>query len=238
MAYTKYKYMFMEIEIWSDIACPYCYIGFVHLKKAIQLFQGEKPDIILRSFELEPDIAANSGETQHMAVMRKYHQSPGRAQQTLDGAVRAGYSAGVTINFDKVITTNTFHAHRLIHFAESFGRGLEMKERLFKAYFTEGQHIGDKATLVKIAADLDIDAKAVLDSDLYSAEVRKDEHESHDLDIRSVPFFLFNKKYSISGAQPVDTFLELLNQLQVIKQLQSGESGGNAPGCEGGSCTV
>ncbi|GAA4323455.1 DsbA family oxidoreductase [Mucilaginibacter gynuensis] len=228
----------MKIEIWSDIACPYCFIGFKHLEYALKQFKGDRPDLILRSFELEPDIAINSGETQHAAVMRKYHQSSVRAQQTLDGAMNAGKLAGLSIDFDKVITTNTFHAHRLIHFASTLGKELEMKERLFTAYFIEGKHIGDKYVLAQIATDMGIHAGAILNSELFSAEVRSDEHQSHQLGIRSVPFFLFDGKFAVSGAQPVETFLEVLNRLQAVKELKLHEPGNNEAGCEGGSCTV
>jgi len=228
----------MKIEIWSDIACPYCYIGFVHLQNALREFKGEKPDLILRSFELEPDIASNSGETQHMAVMRKYYQSRVQAQQTLDGAVRAGNAAGVVIDFDKVVTTNTFHAHRLIHFAHTLGRGLEMKERLFRAFFTEGLHIGDKSVLTRIAAGMGIDAREVMEGDQYSEEVRKDERAAQYMQLRSVPYFLFDKKYAISGAQPVPAFLELLDQIGAAEQLKQIDAGSNTVGCDGGSCTI
>jgi len=205
----------MKIEIWFDVACPYCYIGLNHLENALNQFTGAKPEIVLRSFELEPDVANNSGETLHLSLMRKYRQSALRAWQTLDTASNAGRAAGLLIDFDKVIITNTFNAHRLIHFAGTLGRDLEMKDRLFKAYFAEGKHIGKIAVLAEIAAELGIDATAVMDSDLYSAEVRKDEHESHHLGIRSIPFFLFDGKYSVSGAQAAETFLSLLTKLLV-----------------------
>lgn len=207
----------MKIEIWFDVACPFCYIGFNHLENALNQFTGSKPEIVLRSFELEPDAANNSGETPHLAVMRNYRQSRLRAQQTLNNASTAGKAVGLLIDFDKVIVTNTFNAHRLIHFAETLGRGLEMKECLFRAYFSDGKHIGKTTVLSEIAAELGIDAKAVMDSDLYSAEVRKDEHASHYLGIRSIPFFLFDGKYSVSGAQSAETFHSLLTKLQVKK---------------------
>lgn len=207
----------MKIEVWFDVACPYCYIGLIHLERALNHFAGNKPEIVLRSFELEPDVAINSGETQHLSLMRKYRQSPLRARQTLDAASNAGNASGLLIDFDKVIITNTFNAHRLIHFAVTQGRGLEMTERLFRAYFAEGKHIGKTAVLAEIAAELGIDVKAIMDSDLYSAEVRKDEHESYFLGIRSIPFFLFDGKNSVCGTQSAATFLGVLTKLQVEK---------------------
>lgn len=204
----------MKIEIWFDVACPFCYIGFNHLEQALAQYAGVTPEMILRSFELEPDIVSNSGDTPHLAVIRTFHQSPLRAQQTLEAVVQVAGEAGLLIDFDKVIITNTFNAHRLIHFAVTLAKGTEMKDRLFKAYFAEGRHLGNKTVLTEIATELGIDAEMFLYSDLYSAEVRKDEHESQYLGVRSIPFFLFDGKYSISGAQPVQTFLGVLNKLQ------------------------
>ncbi len=100
----------MKIEIWSDIACPYCYIGKKHLDTALQQFEfRDQVEVVLHSFELEPDIAENSGESQHTAVMRKYKQSVKTAQETLDRATDAGKAVGLVIDFDKVVTTNTFN---------------------------------------------------------------------------------------------------------------------------------
>lgn len=226
----------MKIEIWSDIACPYCYIGFKHLESALDQFKGKQPEVKLRSFELEPDIASNSGESQHLAVMRKYHQSPLRAQQTLDGATQAGQQASLIIDFDKVVTTNTLQAHRLIHLAETFGNALEMKDRLFKAYFTEGRNISDRSVLIELAGELGINAGAMLDSEQFTEEVKTDEHTAQRLGIRSVPYFVFDDKYAISGAQPVTTFLGLLKELQSAELSQPYED--DQSGCEGGSCKI
>jgi predicted DsbA family dithiol-disulfide isomerase len=226
----------MKIEIWSDVACPYCYVGFIHLQMALHQFKGDRPEIILRSFELEPDIAINGGETQHEAVMRKYQQSALQARQTLDSATNAGRTAGLTIDFEKVITTNTFNAHRLIHYAEKLQLGPAMKTRLFRAYFSEGKHIGDKAVLVTLAEDLGIDAKNVMDSDRFAAEVRKDEHRSYSMGIRAVPFVLCNERFTISGAQPVGTYLELLNELQT-KTPENGRADSDPEqGYDNGTC--
>jgi len=211
----------MKIEIWSDIACPYCYVGFIHLQKALYQFNGNRPEVILRSFELEPDIAINSGEPQHETIMRLYQQSALQARQTLESATNAGRIAGLIIDFEKVITTNTFDAHRLIHYAGGFGQATAMKCRLFKAYFCEGKHIGDKAVLVTIARELGLDATEAMTSDRFAAEVRKDEHESYNRGIRAVPYVLFNGKYTLSGAQPVATYLELLNELKINNPEQS-----------------
>jgi predicted DsbA family dithiol-disulfide isomerase len=212
--------MKLKIEVWSDVACPYCYIGLKHLEDAINQYMGEKPTVVLRSFELEPEIALESGETQRMTLIRQYKQSPLVATQTLDAITVLSQAAGLIMDLDKVIRTNTFHAHRLIHFAGKTGKELQMNARLFRAYFQEGRHIGDKEALVKLAAELGIDSTEVMESNLYAAEVRADEHKSQHIGISAVPFFLFEEKYSIIGAQPASTFVELMNRLWPVDNKQ------------------
>lgn len=230
----------MKIEIWSDIACPYCYIGKKHLDTALQQFEfRNQVEVVLHSFELEPDIAENSGESQHNAVMRKYRQSVKTAQETLDRATIAGKAVGLVIDFDKVVTTNTFNAHRLIHFAATEGKENEMKNRLFKAYFAEGKNISDISVLQELASETGLDARLILENNLFAAQVRKDEKNAQSLGIRSVPFFLFDSKYSVSGAQPVSVFLEVLEKvwrenmpLDVVSEKETGD------GCVDGVCHV
>lgn len=203
----------MKIEIWSDVACPYCYIGLKHLEDAIKQYAAVLPEIVIRSFELEPEIAIDSGETQYLTIIRQYHQPALRAKQTLDAIARAGRAAKLEMDLDKVVRTNTFHAHRLIHFAAKEGKAMEMTARLFQAYFQEGQHIGDKNILAMLSAELGIDSSEVMEGNQYAAEVRADEHKSQYMAVNAVPFFLFEEKYSISGAQPPDTFIGLMKRL-------------------------
>lgn len=230
----------MKIEIWSDIACPYCYVGKSHLDKALEQFDyKDQVEIVLHSFELEADISENSGESQHHAVMRKYRQTPEAARHTLDRATLAGKATGVLIDFDKVVTTNTYHAHRLIQFAVTEGKGNEMKNRLFKAYFSEGKNISDIAVLTELAAETGIDARPVLNSELFAKQVRKDEQNARLLGIRSVPFFLFDSKYSVSGAQPVGTFLEILEKIRNENvPLQNTSVARIGDGCVDGICQI
>lgn len=207
----------MKIEVWSDVACPYCYIGLKHLEYAIKQYVGEQPNVVFRSFELEPEIAVDCGETQFMTLIRQYKLSPVRARQTLDIVAATGQAVGLKFNFDTVIRTNTFDAHRLLHFAAKEGKGLEMTNRLFKAYFEEGKHIGDKNELIRLAAELGIDSEIPVKSNQYAAEVRNDEHESQHMGVNKIPFFLFGGKYSITGAQPTAVFIELMNRLGAVE---------------------
>ncbi|WP_167667803.1 DsbA family oxidoreductase [Mucilaginibacter gossypiicola] len=204
----------MKIEVWFDIACPYSYIGLKHLEKAIEFYAGGQPTVLLRSFELEPEIAVDNDETQCATLMRQYKLSQLRAQQTINAIMMAGQKAGLTIDFDKVIRTNTFDAHRLIHFAADNGKGAEMAGRLFKAYFEEGKRIGNKKQLIGLAAEIGIDAKQLLESNSYSAEVRADEHLAQRIGIGKVPFFWFEEKYSITGAQSITVFTELMSRIK------------------------
>jgi predicted DsbA family dithiol-disulfide isomerase len=206
----------LKIEVWFDIACPYSHIGLKHLEKAIELYIGGLPTVILRSFELEPEIAVDSDETQYTTLTRQYKLSQLRAKQTIDAIRIAGRKGGLIIDFDKVIRTNTFDAHRLIHFAADNGKGAAMVGRLFKAYFEEGKHIGSKKQLIALAAEIGIDAKQLLESSNYSADVRADEHRAQRIGIGKVPFFLFEEKYSITGAQPVAFFVELMSRIKAV----------------------
>lgn len=210
---TYFKHEVLKIEVWFDVACPYCYIGLRHLESAIKLYAGKRLNFLLRSFELEPEIAVDNSETQYITLMRQYKLSELRAKQTIDTIATAGQAAGLIIDFDKVIRTNTFDAHRLIHFAADEGKGVEMNNRLFKAYFEEGKHIGSKKHLIALASEIGIDAKRLLESNNYSAEVRADEHRAQLIGISKIPFFLFDEKYSITGAQPVSVFIELMNRI-------------------------
>lgn len=216
--YIKHKVL--KIEVWFDVACPYCYIGLKHLEAAIKLYAGKRPNVVLRSFELEPEIAVDCGETQYMTLMRQYKLSPLRARQTLDALTNMGQMAGLKINFDKVIRTNTFDAHRLIHFAVKEGKGWEMTSRLFKAYFDEGKQIGSKKVLMALAAEPGSEAKRLIENNLYAAEVRADEHQAQRMCVSKVPFFLFEGKFSVTGAQPVGIFSELMNRLKAVDDKQ------------------
>ncbi|HEX9509997.1 MAG TPA: DsbA family oxidoreductase, partial [Puia sp.] len=201
----------MKIDIWSDVACPYCYIGKRHLETALEQFpHKDQVQVTWHSFELDPDAPADKKENLYEVVARKYGMSPEQAKVTTARTAASGAAAGLTIDFDKVIPTNTFNAHRLIQLAASHGKQDEMEERLFKAYFTEGKHIGQNESLQALAAELGIDATATLNSNAFTNEVRKDEEAAQSIGIRGVPFFVFDYKYAISGAQPVSAFTQTL----------------------------
>jgi len=229
----------MKIEVWSDIACPYCYVAHTRLAAALARFEyKDSVQMVMRSFELEPDMAQEPMESQHHAVMRKYRQDSLSAQHTLDQAAAAAALSGIEINWDRVITTNTFNAHRLIHFARTIGKAAEMEKRLFEAYFTRGEHIGRDEVLEEIAREFGLDAREMLRQNQFGPLVRKDEKDAADFRIRAVPYMLFDEKFAVKGARTEDEFLELLHEFR-LEAIKCGiEERPEAPGCEDGFCGI
>jgi predicted DsbA family dithiol-disulfide isomerase len=214
----------MKIEIWSDVMCPFCYIGKRRFEAALQQFPNKDDiEVVYRSFELDPNAKRDVNQDVHDMLASKYGMSREEAKAKNDEVTGQAKELGLTYNFDNMIVTNTFDSHRLMHFAASYGKMQEMTERLFKAYFTDSKHIGDHETLAALAAEVGLDkdeAAKMLAGDEYTKEVRDDEHEGGQLGIRGVPFFVINRKYAISGAQPVEVFLDALQKAWDEHKLQ------------------
>lgn len=206
----------MKVEIWSDFVCPFCYIGKRRFEQAMQqLPNREDIEVIFRSFELDPQAEREMKIDVHDLLAAKYGMTREQAKAANENVVNQAKAVGLTYHFDTVIPTNSFDAHRLTHFAAKYGKMNEMAERLFKAYFTDSKHIGNRETLSELAAEVGLDkeeAAAVLAGNEYSDEVRADEDEGHRLGIRGVPFFVINRRYAVSGAQPSEVFLEALQK--------------------------
>ncbi|NJN28710.1 MAG: DsbA family oxidoreductase [Cyclobacteriaceae bacterium] len=230
----------MKVEIWSDVVCPFCYIGKRHFEEAVsQLPSHVNLEVEWKSFELDPNAKKDSHEDLYDHLAHKYGQSREWAVQTTLDMTQKAKSVGLEFNFDKSVSTNTFDAHRLIQLAKSKGRQDEAEEALFKAYFTDGRHIGEVGVLMEIGQQIGLDAKEVekmLDSDEFATEVRADESLSREFGIRGVPFFVVNRKYGISGAQPVAHMLDVLRKAGqedgsfMLADSTNGESCG-AQGC-------
>ncbi len=206
----------MKIEIWSDIACPFCYIGKRHLEKALQQLPDLDLEIVWKSFELDPNAPVSSDLDIYDTLAKKYGRNREWAKQMNANMVQMANKAGLNFNMDKVKPTNSFNAHQLLHLARNHGKQHEMKEALLSAYFTEGKHVGDPETLVQIATDVGLDkneAENVLENNTYSSHVVNDVEEAHRLGVQGVPFFYINKKYGLSGAQPVEVFTEALQKI-------------------------
>ena len=196
----------MKIEIWSDYACPYCYIGERQLEKALESFSGEESiDISYKGFELDPSASYKTTSDTRERISGKYRMSLEKSQQMIDSITEYAKRVGLDYNYGATRYTNTFDAHRIAKYAETKGKGLEMSEKLFHAYFTENKQMSDHKVLTDIAIELGLDkleVEDVLKSKKFAEAVRNDEYEASNLGIQAVPFFLINGKYSVSGAQP------------------------------------
>ena len=206
----------MKIDIWSDIMCPFCYIGKRRLEQALSGFEHKADvEIIWHSFQLDPDMAALPGKSIHHYLAERKGMSIDRSVQLHDQMTKNALADGLVYNFDKAIIANSFDAHRLIHLAASHGLGGAAKEALLKAYFTDGKNISDHNTLMQIGIEIGlrvIETGEMLNSDLYASEVKEDIEMAQNLGINGVPFFVFDNKYAISGAQPAAVFSDGLQQ--------------------------
>jgi len=205
------------VEIWSDVACPWCYIGKRRFEAALRRFEHRSDvEVEWKAFELDPsaastDSANSGGYAERLAT--KYGTSVAQAQQMLDSMTAAAAAEGLDFHFERAVRANTFDAHQVIHAAGAYGLQDAVKERLLRAYFTEGEAVGDREVLVRLAADAGMDADVVreaLRENVHVAAVRAEEAEAAALGIRGVPFFVIDRKYGVSGAQPADHLFEVL----------------------------
>ncbi|XDZ52511.1 DsbA family protein [Neisseriaceae bacterium CLB008] len=229
----------MQVQIWSDFACPYCYIGQHNLAQGLAKLndvQRASIQVIHRSFELAPDALVNNPQSKYEQLSQKYNVSIERAHAMARQATSMAESVGLHMDYDRVIMTNTFAAHQLAHLAAAEGLGEAMQRALFEAHFVNGQHIGDTAVLQTLAEAVGIDGAKVaevLATEAYATAVRDDEALAQRLQISSVPFVVLDNRYAISGAQSADYFAEAL--VQVMQE----DQGKAKPGTDsGGSCAV
>ncbi len=204
----------MKVEIWSDVVCPWCFIGKRRFETALDRFEHRADvEVEFRSFELNPNAEPQPEGSLEEALARKYGVSLEQARAMNARVMDAAAGEGLQYRFDIARRGNTFDAHRLIHLAAADGLQAAMKERLMAAYFMEGRAIGDRDTLVELAGEVGVDpgrARAALDSDEFADDVRADEREAAELGITGVPFFVINRRYGVSGAQPPEVMLKAL----------------------------
>ena len=201
----------MKIEIWSDVVCPWCYIGKRRLERALGEFEhADEVEIAWRSFQLNPDTPAGTAVPTSEYLVQRF--GPQASQMT--GRVAAlGRDEGLVLDFDSSLTVNTLDAHRLLHLAADLGVGDAAKERLLRAHFTEGADLSDHETLVRLAGEAGVDqvrAREVLAGTEYADAVRADIELAQAFGATGVPFFVIDRKYGISGAQPAEAFLQAL----------------------------
>jgi predicted DsbA family dithiol-disulfide isomerase len=206
----------MRIEIWSDVICPWCYIGKRNFENALVDFPNkDKVEVVWRSFELDPESPRQLPGTLEEMLAQKYHVSQQEAAAMNARVTEVAKVAGLDYQLAKARPGNTFDAHRLLHFAASRQLGDKATERLMHAYFSEALPVGDRAALALLAPQFGIAEKEVLEmleSDAYADEVRADEARAAKFGIKGVPFFVFDEKTGISGAQPVEAFADALRQ--------------------------
>ena len=210
----------IKIDIWSDIACPWCYIGKRKFEAGSGLFagagDGRDVEVEYHSFELSPDTPVDFDGSETDFLARHKGIPAAQVEQMLERVTGIASSVGLEYDYDNLKHTNTVKAHELLHFAKAQGKQLELAERLFRAYFVEGRHVGRVEDLADLAAEIGLDraeALAALESDRYLSDVRADQATAAEYGINGVPFFVIDGKYGVSGAQDAQTFAQVLEQV-------------------------
>lgn len=205
----------MKVEIWSDVMCPFCYIGKRRFETALEQFDNkEEIEIVWKSFQLNPNLKTdpNKNINQYLAEAKGWDLE--YAKEMNANVTQMAAQEGLEYNFDKAVLANSFDSHRFIQLAKTKGLGDAAEERLFRAYFTEGLNTADHEVLTQLGKEIGIDeaeVRATLASKDFSNEVNQDIAESRQVGVRGVPFFVLNRKYAVSGAQSAETFLGALN---------------------------
>jgi len=207
----------MRIDVWSDLVCPWCYIGKRRLERALAAWPDAPPvDIVHRSFQLNPSAATGTTSPRRDYLRAKYGWSPAQAAKIDSDMEQRAAADGLEYHLTaEGLTGNTFDAHRLVHLARERGRQDEAVERFFRAYFTEQRSLFDKASLETLAVDAGLDAadaRGVLAGTDFSDAVDTDLREAHALGVSGVPFFVFDRRLGLSGAQPIEVFVDAIKQ--------------------------
>lgn len=206
----------MEIHVWSDIACPWCYIGKRSLEAALsRIDDAQDITVHWRSFELDPDAPAKRDLPMDQLLAKKYRMTMEQVAATQSRITEVAKGYGLDYHLGELQSGNTFDAHRLVHFAATKGLGDTMKERLFRAYFEQGQLMSNHDVLVACASELGLgehDVREMLNSDAYGDEVRFDEHQARDNDFSAVPTFVVDGRFAVSGAQDPEVLVKMIER--------------------------
>ncbi|XAS68576.1 DsbA family oxidoreductase [Micrococcaceae bacterium Sec5.7] len=229
----------MKIEIWSDVACPWCYIGKRRFEAALAEFpHRDSVEVQWRSYQLDPTLPEHYDGTELDYLSTRKGMAPEQVTQMFDHVAAQAKGEGLNYRFDDVVVANSFTAHRLIHLAAAHGKQDAAKERLLSDHFEHGKDIGHQAYLTSLGQDLGLDAGELAElftTDKYSDDVHQDFAEARALGISGVPFFVIDRKFGLSGAQPSETFTEALNQAwqETHPLVPVGGSDANACGPDG-----
>jgi predicted DsbA family dithiol-disulfide isomerase len=205
----------MKIEIWSDVVCPFCYIGKRHLEQALAK-TGKVVEIEWKSFQLDSSVTpedAGASVVEHLAA--KKGMSIEQVNGMMSHVESMANNAGLDMKLRTSFVMNTFHAHRVLHFAKSVGKGSELKEAFLKAHFTDNVNLNEESNLIRVAVSVGLneeDVIRVLHSNEFEEAVNEDAYTAQQFGARGVPFFVFNRESAVSGAQPVDVFEKILNE--------------------------
>jgi predicted DsbA family dithiol-disulfide isomerase len=206
----------MRVDIWSDVVCPWCYVGKARFEKALSTFaHRDEVEVVYHSFELDPGFTAQSGgETNLQMLATKYSMSPAQARQAEERVAGLAHAEGLGFNPERPVG-NTFDIHRVIHLGRDKGVQRELLDAVNEAYFAGAREVFDPAVITGVAAGAGLDPAAVgevLDGDAYASDVRQDEAQARELGISGVPFFVFDMTLGVSGAQPTELFARALDQ--------------------------
>ena len=214
----------MKIEVWSDYVCPFCYIGKRELENALEKTgYKDQVEVELKSYQLSPDSPATSEIGIYEALAKKYGTTVEQMKAQSEGIIDRAATLGLEYHYENMKPANTFKAHRLAKYAESVGKGAEMSERILKAYFNENKEIGLTEELVELGVEVGLNRQAiedVLNDGTFAEDVLSDIQKASQLGVRGVPFFVFDNKYAISGAQPGEVFENAVRQVAKEAGLQ------------------
>lgn len=218
----------MKITVWSDFVCPFCYIGATHLEKALENFEhADEVEIEYKSYQLEFGAKYEPEKTYLQAMVDRKNSTTEQMQQMVDQIGNMAKEAGLNYNFEDMKLTDTFPAHRVFQYAKEEGKGYEYFDKLYEAFFINGELISDADVLKRIGTEIDLDANRIgeiLENDKeYDKQVVLDIQEAGQIGVQGVPFFVFNNKYGVSGAQPVEAFEQVLNQVHAESAGDTGE---------------
>lgn len=233
----------MHVEIWSDVFCPFCYIGKRNFETALAAFPHRNDvKVEWKSFQLQPDAPVDADYTSNEMLSKKYGVSIEEARQMQAGVAQRAAEVGLHYDLDNTKVTNSFDAHRLTHLAKEHGLQDAAEERFFKAYFIEGKHVGRRESLIELGKEIGLDEAEivdVLDGERYAGDVVADVNLGSAFGLTGVPFFVFERKYAVAGAQPPEVFSQVLDRVwSETKPVQLVTAAAPADGCDDGSCAV